>query len=235
MLINYAADKKLNHGDALPSENELLSTFDVSRNTIRLAVDRLVKMGVAKKTRGQGTFYIKDKRALSVDYHHAFEGSAARIGLKVSNELVNKEVLTTPLGWLNGFGKTNWDETIYIRRKKMSSKELLALEERVLPGFVVKRFSEKEIRYDNISPNLIERYPDTIINRFNYIFINQPATKEESKLLNLPIGTNLLRRLGEYFNAVDEKFMFSRLTIVTDRINLRYEFEKNEYGWSFRG
>ena len=50
IILNYINDSHLEHGDILPSENQLLSQFDVSRNTIRLAVDRLVKMGVAKKT-----------------------------------------------------------------------------------------------------------------------------------------------------------------------------------------
>jgi DNA-binding transcriptional regulator YhcF (GntR family) len=49
ILIDYANAHQLENGDALPSENELLAQFSVSRNTIRLAVDRLVQVGVAKK------------------------------------------------------------------------------------------------------------------------------------------------------------------------------------------
>ena len=89
IILNYANDNQLEHGATLPSENALLSQFDVSRNTIRLAVERLVKMGVARKTRGQGTFYIKDNKSLPVHYHHAFEGSARLIGLKITNKLID--------------------------------------------------------------------------------------------------------------------------------------------------
>ncbi len=35
ILIDYANSHHLENGDALPSENELLSQFSVSRNTIR--------------------------------------------------------------------------------------------------------------------------------------------------------------------------------------------------------
>ena len=77
--------------------------------------------------------------------------------------------------------------------------------------------------------------PDTQTDRFNYIFISQPLTKEESKLLKLPKGTNLLRRTGEYYNAINERFMLSRLTIISDRINLRYEFTKQKNGWIIQG
>jgi DNA-binding GntR family transcriptional regulator len=234
IILNRATDSQLNHGESIPSENELLSKFDVSRNTIRLAVERLVKLGVAKKIRGKGTFYIKDNRSLSVDYHHAFEGSAERIGLKVTNQLINKETVTGCINWIDGLGKTNWGETVWIRRKKMASNEFLAVEERLLPGFVVKRYSQKEIETENISPDLIEKYPDTETIRFNYIFISQPLTKEEANLLKLPEGMNCLRRIGEYYNAVDDRFMLSRLTIISDRINLRYEYAKQKDGWAFR-
>ena len=234
IILNHATDSHLKHGDAIPSENELLSKFDVSRNTIRLAMERLVKMGVVKKIRGQGTFYIKDNRSLSVDYHHAFEGSIERSGLKVTNQLINKETVTGCIDWIDGLGKTNWDETIWIRRKKMASNELLAVEERLLPGSVVKRYSQKEIENENISPDLIEQYPDTETIRFKYIFISQPLTEEEADLLRLKQGMKCLRRIGEYYNAVDDRFMLSRLTIISDRINLRYEFAKQKDGYVLR-
>jgi DNA-binding GntR family transcriptional regulator len=116
----------------------------------------------------------------------------------------------------------------------MASNESLAMEERLLPGFVVKRYSQKEIENENISPDLIEKYPDTETIRFNYIFISQPLTEEESDLLKLQPKIKCLRRIGEYYNAVDDRFMLSRLTIISDRINLRYEFAKQKDGYVLR-
>ena len=145
IIIEYANTHHLENGEALPSENELLSHFSVSRNTIRLAVDRLVQLGVAKKVRGQGTFLIKKKRALSVQYHYAFTGSVERMGLKVTNKLIDKTIVPNRVHWLDGLGSTNWDETVWIRRTKWASEELLAVDERLLPGSVVKRYSQKEI------------------------------------------------------------------------------------------
>jgi DNA-binding GntR family transcriptional regulator len=234
-IIDYANESHLKNGDALPSENDLLSRFAVSRNTIRLAVDRLVQLGVAQKLRGQGTFFIKKKRNLSVHYHRAFEGSVERTGLKVTNKLIDKKKVSGRVRWIDELGSTHWDETVLIRRIKSAAKELLALEERLLPGFVVRRFSQEEIENNNISPDLVEKYPDTKTSRFNYIFISQPLTKEESVLLKLPQGTHFLRRIGEYYNSIDERFMISRVTIISDRINLRYEYVKQKAGWVVRG
>lgn len=123
----------------------------------------------------------------------------------------------------------------WIRRTKWSSDELLAVDERLLPGFVLKRYSPEEIENENLFLDLMGKNPDTQTNRFNYIFVSQPLTKEESKLLKLTQGTHFLRRIGEYYNVIDERFMLSRLTIISDRINLRYEFTKRGDGWIIQG
>jgi len=230
ILLEYANDSHLEHGDALPSENELLSRFDVSRNTIRLAVDRLVQLGVAKKIRGQGTFYVKGKRAMSVNWLHAFEDSLKRMGLKVTNKLIDKKTTSGRVGWLAGLGTTQWDETVWLRRIKLAADELIAVEERLLPGFVAKRFSQSETE-NGIIIDLVEQYPDTQITRFNYIFCSHPLTKKEARTLKLPHGTNYMRRIGEYYNSVNGRFMLSRLTIISDRINLEYHCSKQDESW----
>ena len=117
----------------------------------------------------------------------------------------------------------------------MASNELMAVEERLLPESVVKRYSQKEIESKNINPDLLEQYPDTETVRFRYIFTSQPLTEEEANLLRLKQGMKCLRRIGEYYNAVDDRFMLSRLTIISDRINLMYDFAKQNDGYVLRG
>jgi GntR family transcriptional regulator len=235
ILIDYANTHRLQNGDALPSENELLAQFSVSRNTIRLAVDRLVRLGVAKKLRGQGTFFIKKKEPLSVQYHYTFNRAAERMGLNVSNQLTDQTVIPRQIPWIDGLVATSWDETVWIRRTKWTSDELLAVDERLLPGYVVERYSQAEIENENLFLDLVGQNPDTQTERVNYYFTAEPLSKEESKLLKLPRGVSFLRRIGEYFNAIEECFMFSRLTIISDRINLKYEFSRKENNWLIQG
>lgn len=52
-------DNKLVSGDKLPSEDELSGIFNVSRMTVRRAIDQLVLEGKLKRIQGQGTFVIE--------------------------------------------------------------------------------------------------------------------------------------------------------------------------------
>jgi DNA-binding FadR family transcriptional regulator len=47
-------------GSKLPSESELIATFDVSRVSVRSAVQRLRGLGIVVTHQGKGTFVIKD-------------------------------------------------------------------------------------------------------------------------------------------------------------------------------
>ena len=55
-LIDGMTNGQFRFGDRLPSENMLCRKFDLSRQTVRRALDELEKEGAIKKVRGSGTF-----------------------------------------------------------------------------------------------------------------------------------------------------------------------------------
>lgn len=48
-------------GQKIPSENELTALFNVSRNTVRRAIDMLASEGLVTSVRGKGVFVIENK------------------------------------------------------------------------------------------------------------------------------------------------------------------------------
>ncbi|MDO5518112.1 MAG: GntR family transcriptional regulator, partial [Clostridium sp.] len=55
--IGLIEANKVSAGDQLPSENEIASIFNVSRHTVRQALNYLVQEGWIYKERGKGSFY----------------------------------------------------------------------------------------------------------------------------------------------------------------------------------
>lgn len=60
-IIQLIHDRKYKAGDQLPTESELCDMFQVSRTTIRLALQQLVLEGRIEKVQGRGTFVSKPK------------------------------------------------------------------------------------------------------------------------------------------------------------------------------
>jgi len=60
-LIKKINDEELIDDHMIPSERELISTYGVSRITVRRAIDELVNEGYLYKIQGKGTYVKGDK------------------------------------------------------------------------------------------------------------------------------------------------------------------------------
>ena len=54
-------------GDRIPTENELKEAFNVSRNTIRAALNRLNTLGILETRRGDGTYVCKPSMGMYIN------------------------------------------------------------------------------------------------------------------------------------------------------------------------
>ena len=231
MLIDYATKNNLKPGDPLPSENQLLSLLQVSRNSIRLAMDRLVKMDFAVKKRGQGTYIKPQEHFVNLDFNQGFEGSLYKLGIETTNILIEKTPVTKPSDWMDGLTPIKDDNIYLVRRVKKIQDEIIALEDRILPLHIIKRYTKEELEKENLNPNLLERYSDTTTKKFKYYFSANPLVQDEANALNLDQGAVLLQRVGEYFNCAGECIMHGRHIFSSTKINVSYEFERGEHNW----
>lgn len=58
-ITNRIAAGEFNPGDKLPSGSELITEYQVSRMTVRMAMERLKAAGVVESIAGSG-YYVKD-------------------------------------------------------------------------------------------------------------------------------------------------------------------------------
>jgi Transcriptional regulators len=66
--------EKYKQGDLLPSEKILIDVYEVSRATVRQAMDRLIVNGLVSRERGKGTFVTKNENHLATSFKSSFHG-----------------------------------------------------------------------------------------------------------------------------------------------------------------
>ena len=59
-ILPYIDENRFSSNQKLPSENALCRRLDVSRETVRAALDRMVQEGLIYKVRGSGTYFNKE-------------------------------------------------------------------------------------------------------------------------------------------------------------------------------
>ena len=79
---------EFNIGDKLPTEPELVSMYDVSRNTIREAIQSLTRPGILETRQGDGTYVIAKER-LQVELYNMMDKTANKNVFEVRNMLEN--------------------------------------------------------------------------------------------------------------------------------------------------
>jgi GntR family transcriptional regulator len=86
------------HGDQIASERDLMDTYQVSRNTVRDAIDCLVNEGLLERKHGSGTFVADPTMKLGLMRLTSFTEDMRERHLEPSSRLISKElVLPAPL------------------------------------------------------------------------------------------------------------------------------------------
>ena len=86
-VLAELATRDLGPGGAIPSERELMATYDVSRATVRKSIDSLVAGGLLEKIHGKGTFVARPR--VETHLHLAsFSDDMRRRGLVPSTRLM---------------------------------------------------------------------------------------------------------------------------------------------------
>lgn len=75
-------------GDLLPTEKQLMETFDVSRVTIRKAINELVTAGMVEKVQGSGTYVRKRSFLHSINSLKSGTELIGKIGDDVRNDVL---------------------------------------------------------------------------------------------------------------------------------------------------
>lgn len=104
-------------GKLLPDEVTLARDFGVSRNTLRAAIERLVREGLLVRTRRVGTRVLRGgpvKTSLS-DWH-SFTGEMRRIGIEVTNLHVTAAMQPAPQSVAQALGLHDGEPALCLRR-----------------------------------------------------------------------------------------------------------------------
>lgn len=101
--------KEYQVGDFLPTEQELVETFQVSRDTIRKALALLVEEGLVKKIHGSGSQVISQEQVnFPVSYLTSYQELIKQQGIKSQTNVISldKIIVDTNLSEKTGFSKS---------------------------------------------------------------------------------------------------------------------------------
>jgi GntR family transcriptional regulator/GntR family frlABCD operon transcriptional regulator len=185
-------------GSLLPSENELCAIHNITRPTVRQALEALVQEGFISKKQGKGSIVRKPPQDIGI---LSISGTASAIG----NQYLQTQILLKPQikPWPESFP---FDLTeieresgcIYMERLRLVDEQPVFYDINHIPNIKLPRFSSRSFENKSLFETLRSQYQIEIKGGEQRL----KALKADpfiAKLLNLPVGEPVLNMERKLF------------------------------------
>lgn len=133
----------LEPGDALPTENELMERHEISRTTVRQALDMLANEGLIYRKRGQGTFVAHPTLAHSTSRIVSFTEDMRQRKLEPGTQVLDFDLIPAPNVIAEALQIEPGEELAYLERLRLADGESISCEKsylvhRYCPGILLR-------------------------------------------------------------------------------------------------
>ncbi len=151
ILRSHIADDHWAPGDALPTENELVETYQVSRSTVRQALDVLVSEGLIYRQRGRGTFVAHPTIEQTLSRIVSFTDDMLQRGMQPGTKVLFSGLISAPEDIAKRLNIQPGEELTRLERLRLADGEPMSLEEsylihRYCPGILEHDYSSEPLR-----------------------------------------------------------------------------------------
>ena len=188
-------------GDYLPSENNLAVEFEVSRPTVRRALQNLEENGFISRRRGDGTRVLADKPTNSFNYATQpiadllYGGGAERIVTSKKSIIADEKLAHQ----LDGKPGKHWLKICQHRLDQQSSQMLVW--GNVYIDFRYQDIQAKIDDYPGFICDLLEEQHGVVINEIQQVIKPISLTKKIAKIMNVEEGSLALEMTRRYLNS----------------------------------
>ena len=171
-------------GDMLPTENSLLDQYQVSRSTVRQALDALVQEGLIYRERGRGTFVAHPTVQQGLVRIVSFTEDMRQRGFKPSTEVLSAELIPANDDLAKVLDIEAGDELARIERLRLADGEPMSIEishlvHRYCPGILQHDYARNSLR------EMLERAYGVRIERATQAILAVNASAEIARRLSI--------------------------------------------------
>ncbi|MBX2863378.1 MAG: GntR family transcriptional regulator [Leptolyngbyaceae cyanobacterium MAG.088] len=212
-------------GEKLPSEHQLMETFDVSRITVRRAVANLVSQGLAKSQQGKGVFVTPQKKvAYSLASPLMFlEQDLARKGIQFTFENLTFRKIRTPKK-VQAMLQLPIKSTVYFQKKLLNMDGAVgAIDESYILSDLGKKFGA-QLKQQMTFPTLEAH--GIAIEQIDAVIECTHADYKMSGYLEVPLGQPLIMYRYTTYGSDQQPILYGETISRADRFCYSLSLQK---------
>jgi GntR family transcriptional regulator len=151
LLHNHILSGKLQPGDMLPPESELVEQYQLSRTTVRQGLDMLVNEGLIYRQRGRGSFVAHPTVEQTLARIVSFTDDMLQRGFTPGTRVISSALIPAPKDIARKLGIEEGQDLASIKRLRLADGEPMSVEESFLvhnlcPGILDGDYASTPLR-----------------------------------------------------------------------------------------
>ena len=211
--------------EMIPSEREYAERYEISRMTVRQALNNLVSEGFLYRQKGKGTFVSKKKIEQDLEWLTGFTEDMLARGMTPSSRLLSFKIIPADIQVSTQLKISEKDSIYEIVRVRLADGIPMALEYTYVPADVVPGLTEENSNrslYEYIETNSSHRISEA------YQEIEAAAAREsEAELLEVSEGAPVLLMMRTASLDDGTPFEFVKSIYRADRYRFIHKLKRN--------
>lgn len=151
-------ESNLKPGDKLPSENQLIKQYKVSRITLRRGLDELEQDGYISRVQGKGTFVSVQHIQAQLSYPNSFTDEMKGRGLNTYAKVLDNCLADPPADAARELKLPEGRKAVYIQRIRYAGNSSVALEKCYLPADLFAEVTKEDLSTCSLNKLMEEKY-----------------------------------------------------------------------------
>jgi GntR family transcriptional regulator len=212
-------------GDLIPTESELIDSFQVSRNTVRQVLDMLVNEGLIYRQRGRGSFVSHPTLEQSMMRIISFTEDMRQRGFIPGTKVLSAELPPVTEDIAKKLNLPTGEQLACLRRLRLADGEPMSIEESYLvhsycPGVLQHDYAQQPLR------EILEKDYGIRITSAKQVIQAIPASEELASLLEINPANPLLFIARISYSPGKTPVEFLRIYYRADRYSLFNELHE---------
>ena len=218
---------EIKEGEQLIPETEICEILNISRTTVRQAINRLVEEGLVSRTRGKGSYVLNQKMSRPINYLYNFTENMHQMG-KTPKSIV----LYSGIDYADNYVRTKLnlpraqEKVFHLTRIRCAEEQPILIEDTYIPYYLCEGIEKTDFSNHSLYQVLEDIYELNLYHATEKIDAIE-ITKTEAELLKCKpksIGYRISR-----ISHLDSGFIFEYTSSITraDQCSFQLELYKN--------
>jgi GntR family transcriptional regulator len=204
-------------GSRLPTEDDLIERFKVSRTTVRKAIQNLTGRGLVEIRRGTGTFVMQPRITQELTELTGFVEDMQALGHEPTARLIDRKVVAAGADVARQLALASGARVTRIRRVRIANGVAMSFDETYLPIEIGEKIVTHDLEAEPIFALLEQRYGIPLVEA-DYRLEAACADRDVAAALEVEVGSPVFVIERTSYTSADRPIDFEKLHYRGDLI-----------------